>query len=1491
MAIKEEATFDKPAVAIVGGGIAGIQASLELANSGFKVYIIEKDISIGGIMAQLDKTFPTNDCSTCMISPRFIEVASNPNIEIITRAKVISLDGEAGNFRLKVLVEPRFIDEKLCTACGQCANVCPIEVSDYFNRGLRNRKAVYKHFPQAIPSAYAIDKAGKPPCKVACPANISIEGFIALIRQGLYKEAIKLIKRNNPLPAVCGRICPHPCETLCYRGGQDEPIAIEELKRFVADRDLFSEDPYIPEKKPPKNKRVAIIGSGPAGLTASYYLAIEGYEVVVFEAMDKPGGMLQYGIPSFRLDKRIVEKEIEIIKKLGVSFKTEVFWGKDFTLSGLKRDGFDAIFIAVGACKPIELGIPGEHLRNVYHGVDFLKAICMEDPLKVGKRVAVIGGGNVALDVARSALRLGAEKVTVLYRRGQKEMPVTKEELEEALEEGINIEYLTGCVELLGDTNGNVRAVRCIRMELGAPDESGRRRPIPVEGSFFEIEADTVISAIGQQVSLPMLSKEPPETRPELSRNGTILVDPITYETSVKGIFAGGDAVFGPSTVILAIASGKEAAISIARYLEGQDLKEGRTKDIKVADRPFKLKPTKRRIKASKIPLEDRLRSFDEIVKGFTEEEAKEEASRCLECGICSECYLCEDACLSRAVKHGMSPEELELNVAGVIVASGFVPFDASKKAEYGYGRYANIITSIEFERILSASGPTGGEIKCPKDGSHPKKIAWIQCVGSRDVSIGREYCSAVCCMYATKQAMVAKEHDPQIEATIFFMDMRALGKGFDRYYDRAKNQYGIRYIRSNISRVVEIPKSGKIEIHYVNESNELISEIFDLVVLSVGITPSGEIAGFLGLQKDQYGFIGTDPFDVVKTNIDGVFVCGAVEGPKDIPESVVQAYSAASSIMALAKKLPSANEESLKKPLPKTPARDEKCRIGVFICHCGINIAGVVDVKALSRYAKNLPEVVYSEDIVFCCAPDGTKKIKEAIEQYNLNRIVVASCSPRTHEQLFRQVITQAGVNKYLFEMANIRDQCSWVHAFDSKKATEKAKSLVRMAVAKARFLEPIEEFVLPIEQSALVIGGGPSGMVASLQLAKKGYPVTLVEKEDTLGGNALRWSYFHHSGKDVQGYVKSLMEEVSKATNIKVLLNAEVTGFEGRPGDFKIKVRVKDAIENQIRVGTIIVATGAEEYKGTEYLWGVNKKVITQREFQKEIASLNPTLPFDSIRHVVMIQCVGSRNETHPYCSKICCTLAILNAIKFKELCPDANVTIFYRDIRTYGKKELLYYEARRKGIVFLRYTPDSPPEVEEIPETGKFRIRYFDKTLNQNFVIPANLVVLSAGIVAPHTNKHLSKLLKLSLDPDGFFTEAHVKLKPLDTSTPGIFLCGLSQGPKFLEECISQAKGASARAYSFLSQKYMVVSGSIARVNHEECSRCLTCVRICPYDAPSIQEAGEGGKASAVIDPALCQGCGACVVACPAKAIQLGNFTDEQLLAKVEALFESL
>jgi heterodisulfide reductase subunit A-like polyferredoxin len=1489
------------AVMVVGAGIAGIQASLDLANSGMKVYLVENGISIGGVMAQLDKTFPTNDCSACILSPKLVEVGRHPNVVIKTRRTVESVEGEPGKFKVKLTNAPRFVNLDRCTGCGDCANVCPVSVKAEFNGNLSERKAIYRHFPQAIPSGFAIDKLGTSPCKANCPTHISVQGYVALIGQGKFKEALKLIKQDNPFPIVCGRVCNHPCETACMRGKVDESIDIMHLKRFVADLDLNSDTRYLPEKKESKGKKVAVVGAGPAGLTAAYYLAIEGYDVEVFEALPVAGGWLAVGIPEYRLPKKVLNAEIKVIEDLGVKIKLNTKIGKDITIDELKRD-HDAVFIGVGSHVSSKLDIQGEDLEGVIHGIDYLKRVNLGEKVYLGDRVAVLGGGNVAMDAVRTAVRMGSKEVFILYRRSRAEMPASPEEIEEAEAEGIKMEFLAAPIRIIGKDH-KVTGIECFRMELGEPDASGRRRPMPIKGSEFILSVDAVVPAIGQTADLSLLSEDKKiainagvisdvDVIPSLIFGREILdkgikwnnisADPVTFATSEPGIFAGGDVVSGPATVVKAVFAGKEAAKSINRYLMGEDIKAGREKDWTkdLADKADVSNVAK--VPREKYPLmkpEDRKTNFKEVGIGFDEAQAIAEAQRCLNCGICSECYQCVDACIAKAIDHDMTIEEETIEVGAVIASPGFEIFDARLRGEFGYGIYKNVVSAIQFERILSASGPFFGHVQRISDGKEPKKIAFIQCVGSRDTSCDNSWCSSVCCMYATKEAIIGKEHAKGLEPTIFYMDIRAHGKDFDRFVNRAKEEYGIRYIRSMPSAIKEMQQTNNLLMKYVNQDGTFTEEEFDMVVLSVGLMPPKEakkLAGSLGIELEEHGFCKTQLENPVQTSRPGVFVCGAFGGPKDIPETVMEASAAA----ACAEGLLAARRGTMITPVDNPEEKDMRgqgVRTGVFVCHCGINIGGVVNVPEVRDYAATLPTVVYSADNLFTCSQDTAVKMAEVIKEKNLTRVVVASCSPRTHEGLFQENCEKAGLNRYLFEMANIRDQNSWVHMHEPEAATQKAKDLLRMAVAKAQYLKPLKPGQLSVNHQALIIGGGLAGMTAALSLADQGFASLIVEKEDRLGGN-YNHLYKTLEGLDTRSHLKGLLEKVYKNPLITVATGAKIDKIEGFIGNYKTTVKVKEG-EKVFEHGVVIVATGAYENKPKEYLYGQNAKVKTQRELEVMIYEKDSRLA--AVKNVVMIQCVGSRDKERPYCSRYCCSEAVKNALELKAADPSRDITILYRDIRTFAFKEDYYKKARELNIKFISYEEDRKPEV--IASGDKVEVEVFDPILNELVNLPADVVALSVGVVPNPENATIGQMLKVPTNQDGFFLEAHVKLRPVDFQTDGVFMCGMSHSPKFSDESITQANAAVSRACMVLCLDFIEAEGKTAYVNKDRCAACGLCEINCPYSAIEVNI----NEACAEVNTVLCKGCGVCTASCRMNAVDLNGFNNEEVLAQIENL----
>jgi heterodisulfide reductase subunit A-like polyferredoxin len=1464
------------AIMVVGGGIGGMQASLDAAAAGFKVYLVERDISIGGVMAQLDKTFPTNDCSTCMISPKLIEVAQHPDIDIITLAEIHQLEGEVGHFTVTLQKEPRYIDTARCTACGACTEVCPVSLPSTFDEELGQRPAIYRHFPQAVPSTYAIKKFDRAPCTLTCPAEINVQGYVQLIKMGKYREAVQLIMERLPLPGVLGRVCPHPCETKCRRGELDEAVAICNLKRFAADQvDL---DSLAPPPVEARNEKIAIVGSGPAGLSCAYHLTRQGYRPTIFEALPQAGGMLRVGIPDYRLPKAVLDREIHHILGRGVELKTNTALGRDFTLDGLFEDGYRAVFLGIGCHVGKPLGIPGEEVEGVIQGVEFLRRRNLGEPLTVGKRLAVIGGGNVAIDVACTARRLGSD-VTIVYRRSREEMPAFAHEIEQAICEGVEVLYLAAPLEVLTGSDGKVTGLRCQKMELGEPDASGRRKPVPISGAEFQLPVDMVVPAIGQEAA-----QEPLQAcGVKLSRWGNIEVDEVTYQTSRPGVFAAGDVHTGPWIAIEAVAGGIEAAESIDRYLRGVDLAEGRVLGQEAHQRWAEIPKDEAglpREAMAALPPEYTCSCFEEISQGYTEEQAQREAARCLNCGGCSECMQCLEACQVGAINHLQPPQTQTLEVGAVILAPGFRPFDARLKPEYGFGRYPNVVTSLQFERLLSATGPCGGHVKRPSDQTEPQKIAWIQCVGSRDASIGREYCSYVCCMYAAKQAIIAKEHDPRVSPTIFFIDFRAQGKGFDRYYERARDEHGVRLIRAMISRVTEDPRTGDLELSFVDENGRIQTETFNLVVLSVGLSPhpaTKKLAAVCGIDTNQWGFVKSPPFRVVETSRPGIYTCGVYQSPKDIPETVGQASAAAGVSAALLSEVRGTLLSKLEYPEERDISQEEP-RIGVFVCHCGVNIAGVVDVAQVSDYARTLPGVVYADHYTFTCATDSLEAMRRVIEENRVNRVVVASCSPRTHEPLFQDNLRKAGLNKYLFEMANIRDQDSWVHQGNPEVATAKAKELIKMAVGSAAVLESLHDVPIPVRQRALVVGGGVGGLVAALTIADAGYRVYLPEIQERFGGSLANNMRHTLEGHATRPFVEDLVRRVENHPNIRWWPDARMISFSGHVGNFRSKLE-SPTEQWEIFYGAAVIAMGGVEYRPREYLYGEHPRVMTQLEMENFLADHPDQL--GEAPTVVMIQCVGSREPEHQYCSRVCCGEAVKNALTIKALRPQARVFILYRDIRTYGLKEIYYKKARDLGVQFIRFEPERRPEVTAAGDA--LQISVFDQNLKAPIQLTADYLTLSAAIRPHPASREIAKMFKLPLDADGFFMEAHMKLRPLDFASSGIFLSGLAHSPKFVEEAIAQGQGAAARALGVLAQEELYVGGQVACVDPQRCVICLTCVRTCPYGVPRVDQA----EGVVTIDPAACQGCGNCASACPRKAIEVRHHRDRQFISKICAI----
>ncbi len=845
-------------------------------------------------------------------------------------------------------------------------------------------------------------------------------------------------------------------------------------------------------------------------------------------------------------------------------------------------------------------------------------------------------------------------------------------------------------------------------------------------------------------------------------------------------------------------------------------------------------------------------------------------------------CQICVPVCQSHAINFNQQAEEVDVQVGAVVLSPGFGRIDDATLSKYSYGQHPDVVTAVEFERMTTASGPFLGEVKCFSDGRHPKSIAFIQCVGSRDLGCDNGYCSSVCCMYAIKEAMVAKEHDPEVEITIYYMDIRTQGKEFDKARERAEAM-GVKFVRAKVAGVT--PWENRLQLTYSTLDGKHEFKPFDMVVLSVGLEAPKDakgIADITGIELNQYDFAKTGTFNPLNTSVEGIVVAGAFQGPKDIPESVTQASAAAGIVGGMLK-----DQRGLgivHKSYPDEKPMDEEVRIGVFVCHCGINIASVVDVNKVENSVEDMEGVVYHTDSLYSCSADAVKTLKDRIIEHNLNRVVIAACSPRTHEPLFQETLKDAGLNRCLIEMVNIRDQCSWVHAGEPEAATDKSQDLVRMAVAKARGMRPLPEQTVPVTPKALIIGAGIAGITVALTLAEQGFDSVLVEKGEKLGGSL---GLLNHTldADQTATHLQKLVAEVEGNKHVDILTNAELKEFSGFVGNFSSVVAEEDGKEHTVDHGVVVLATGGHEHRPENYLLEENDKVVTQTELEQQLAGGGK-----APESIIMIQCAGSRGEDLNYCSKVCCNHAVKNALKIKELNPASQVIVLYRDMRTYGYAEDAYREARLKGVIFIPYEMDRKPEISVKNKTLHIKlfgqtlhVKFFDPLLQEEVEMTPDMVALSVGIV-PDGTEDMSKLLKAPLTDDRFFLEAHVKLRPVELPVSGVYVCGLAHGPKPVDETIVQAQAAAAKAAIPLAKGSVSIDPIVSVVEEETCIGCGICASLCPFGSIEMIKVGKKRKARTIA--ASCKACGICSSHCPTFAIRMGGFTNEQIMDQIVA-----
>ncbi|MDD2388815.1 MAG: FAD-dependent oxidoreductase [Desulfobacterales bacterium] len=1246
----------------------------------------------------------------------------------MTNARLMELNGAPGDFTARIFQHPGFVDPSRCTGCGDCTRVCPVKIPNEFDEGLSLQTAISRRYAQAVPEVMSITRRGTAPCKAACPAHVNLQGMIDLIREGRYRQALILFKQDHPFPGICGRVCHHPCEQNCSRRQVDQPLSIKAFHRFLSDFDADRPDPYVPEVSEKKNDRLAVIGSGATGLSAAYFLALKGYAVTVFERRDKAGGMMTDADAGGSFPQAVVQREIAVIEKMGVTILTGIDVGQDMTLDAVKQAGFKAVFLATG-------------------------------------------GGR---------------------QPGQKRMDAV--------------------------------------LPAGVHDE------------------------------------------PEPGRNGM----PWLFTEGASG---------NHRSIVEAVAAGKSAAGRIERYLNDGDSNWNPPENLDPA------RPDTVGVRVlNRIPL---YRHPGRASGGCIDERedmaalkinARKEAGRCLQCGICGECQECVNVCGAGAIDLSARAVEKTIEVGAVIVASGAELFDPAGLDEfYLYRRNPNVLTSLEFERILSPEGPTRGQLLRPWDRIRPGKIAWLQCVGSRSTRQGlNSYCSTVCCMSAINQAASARKNGKNSpECTVFYRDIRTTGRDGEAYFLKAGEDRKIRFVRSAIHTLVEVPGTRDLRCRYVNDSGDIVEEIFQMVVLSVGIGASESGQQMLhqaGVRLSSHGFAATDSFRPVATSRPGVYACGTVKGPADISQAVTEAGAAVCMIKMdlLTADRAAPEAESV------LPVREDSCgpaRIGVFVCSCGTNIGGIIDVNRLKDYAGSLRHVAHAACHMFACSQNAARQMKESIRRYQLNRVVIAGCSPKTHEPVFRELLVECGLNPFQLEWANIRNHCTWVHADDRPGAWEKSKTLVRMAVARAALLKPLQEKIIPVCSRALIVGAGVAGLNAALCLGDLGIAVDLIERQPQAGGMAAM-VYQTIEGKQVRSWLNELTDRVCRHGNIRLMTETQLTGWDGFVGNFTVTMQSdRDHEIHTGEYGAVILATGAGQYQPDEFGYGTDSRIVTQIELEQLLGQATA----GSWGRVVMIQCVGSRNKKNNRCSRICCQNAIKNALIIKRQHPAAHVHILYRDIRTCGVMEDYYTEARQLGIRFIRYEADFSPEVKLAG--SRIDISVYDPVIQETIDLQADLLVLSAATVSQDIQP-LQRLMKLSRYPDGFVMAADSRLQPVQLSQEGVFACGSALGPCLMTESIGQAQAAASKAAALLSGSWIRGAAVTAIVDERRCCRCLNCVRICPSHAARY----DGVEKKIRIEPALCRGCGICVGACPAKAIMLNNCESSLMMSQVDALMEN-